>query len=167
MLIKLAGLVPESFVDGPGIRFTVFTQGCPHYCEGCHNPETHDFNGGRLADVDKIYEKIIADPIVKGVTFSGGEPFCQPEPLAYLAEKLKKNGYHVMSYSGYTFEQLFEKSQNDENIKKLLSNIDLLVDGRFVLAQRTLELKFRGSRNQRIIDVPESLKQGKAVAVEI
>ena len=95
MLIKLSGLVPESFVDGPGIRFTIFTQGCPHRCDGCHNPETHDFNGGRMADVDKILYKITENPLIKGVTFSGGEPFCQPEPLAYLAKKLylcKRNG---------------------------------------------------------------------------
>ncbi len=167
MLIKLAGLVPESFVDGPGIRFTIFTQGCPHKCPGCHNPETHDFNGGRLADVDKIFSKIIADPIVKGVTFSGGEPFCQPEPLAYLSYLLKEKGYHIMSYSGYTFEELFEKSRSNEHIAKLLNNLDILADGRFVLAERTLELKFRGSRNQRLIDVPESLRRGEAVSIEI
>ncbi len=167
MLVKLAGLVPESFVDGPGIRFTIFTQGCPHKCLGCHNPETHDFNGGRFADVDKIFSKIIADPIVKGVTFSGGEPFCQPEPLAYLSDLLKEKGYHIMSYSGYTFEELLEKSRSNEHIAKLLNNLDILADGRFVLAERTLELKFRGSRNQRLIDVPESLRRGEAVSIEI
>ena len=167
MLIKLAGLVPESFVDGPGIRFTIFTQGCPHKCEGCHNPETHDFNSGRMADVDKIYSKIISNPLVKGVTFSGGEPFCQAEPLAYLAVKLKEKGYHVMSYSGYTFEQLIIKSSSDIHIKNLLNNLDILVDGPFVLSERSLELKFRGSRNQRIIDVPESLKNGKAIEIEL
>lgn len=167
MLIKLAGLVPESFVDGPGIRFTIFTQGCPHKCEGCHNPETHDFNGGRLADVDKIYSKIIADPLVKGITFSGGEPFCQPEPLSYLAKLLKEKGYHIISYSGYTFEELLEKGEKNEYIYELLHNIDILIDGKFVLSERSLELRFRGSRNQRIVDVPESLKSGKAVIVEI
>lgn len=167
MLIKLAGLVPESFVDGPGIRFTIFTQGCPHKCEGCHNPETHDFESGRLADVDKIYSKIIADPLVKGVTFSGGEPFCQPEPLAYLAKRLKEKNYHIISYSGYTFEDLFNKSQKNKHIFELLHNIDILIDGKFVMSERSLELRFRGSRNQRIVDVPESLKSGKAVIVEI
>lgn len=167
MLIKLAGLVPESFVDGPGIRFTIFTQGCPHKCEGCHNPETHDFNEGRLADVDKIYSKILSNPLIKGVTFSGGEPFCQPEPLAYLSGLLKEKGYHIMSYSGYTFEELLEKSQSNLHILTLLNNLDILVDGRFILSERSLELKFRGSRNQRIINVPESLKTGKAVLSEI
>ncbi len=167
MLIRLAGLVPESFVDGPGIRFAVFTQGCPHNCEGCHNPETHDPDGGRLADTDRIYEKIKQYPLVKGVTFSGGDPFCQPEPLYDLAVKLKEDGYHVMSYTGWTFEQLMKKSEKEEFVGKLLGQLDLLVDGRFVLAERTLELPFRGSRNQRIIDVPESLRKGEAVTVEL
>lgn len=167
MLIKLAGLVPESYVDGPGIRFAIFVQGCPHNCEGCHNPETHDFSAGRMAETDRILKKIEADPLVKGVTFSGGEPFCQAEPLADLAAKLKERGYHVMSYSGWTFEQLLAKSKKEPHVKALLGQLDLLVDGRFVLAERTLELKFRGSRNQRIIDVPESLKAGKAVSVEL
>lgn len=167
MLIRLAGLEPESVVDGPGIRFTIFTQGCPHNCEGCHNPETHDFNGGRLADADKIFSKIIENPLVKGVTFSGGEPFCQPEPLAYLGKKLKENGYNIFSYTGFTFEYLFEKSRSDEHIRDLLSVIDILIDGRFILAERSLELRFRGSRNQRAVDVPSSLKIGKAVTVEI
>lgn len=167
MLIRLAGLVPESYVDGPGIRFTVFVQGCPHHCKGCHNPETHDFNGGRLADVDKIFGKIIRDPLIKGVTFSGGEPFCQPEPLNYLAGMLKEKGYHVMSYSGYTFEELLAMSEENSNIKGLLEKLDILVDGRFELSQRSLELKFKGSRNQRLIDVPKSLKEGRVVLCEI
>ncbi len=166
MLIRLAGLVPESYVDGPGIRFTIFTQGCPHNCKGCHNPETHDFEGGRLADTDKIYNKIKQYPIVKGVTFSGGDPFCQPEPLYDLAVKLKADGYHIMSYTGWTFEQLMKKSETEEFVGKLLGQLDLLVDGRFVLEERTLELPFRGSRNQRIIDVPRSLEAGEAVTVE-
>ncbi len=167
MLIKLSGLVPESFVDGPGIRFTIFTQGCPHRCKGCHNPETHDFDGGRMADVDKIFDKISENPLVKGVTFSGGEPFSQPEPLSYLAKKLKNKGYHVMSYSGYTFEQLCDMSKENCHIKELLENIDILVDGPFILSERSLELRFRGSKNQRIIDVHKSLNIGKAVTVEI
>jgi len=167
MLIKLAGIVPESYVDGPGIRFTIFVQGCPHHCEGCHNPETHDFNAGRLADTDKIYSKIKQFPLVHGVTYSGGEPFCQAEPLAELGEKLKADGYHLMSYSGWTFEQLLAKCEKEPQVKRLLGLLDVLVDGRFVLAERSLELKFRGSRNQRLINVPESLAQGKAVTVDL
>lgn len=167
MLIKLAGLVPESYVDGPGIRFTIFTQGCPHHCKGCHNPETHDFNGGRTADTDRILKKITDNPLIKGVTFSGGEPFCQAEPLADLGRKLKDRGYHIMSYSGYTFEELLEKSNENSAVKELLSCLDILVDGRFILEERSLEIKFRGSKNQRLIDVPLSLRSGKAVEIEI
>lgn len=167
MKIKLAGMVGDSIVDGPGLRFTIFVQGCPHHCEGCHNPESHDFNGGRWADTDKIIEKIKADEIIRGVTFSGGEPFCQPEPLAYMAEKLKKDGYNLMAYTGFTFEQLLKMSESDKNVKRLLNCLDYIIDGRFVLALRSLELKYKGSSNQRTIDVQESLKQGRAVEVEI
>lgn len=167
MHIKLAGLVPESYVDGPGIRFTIFVQGCPHHCEGCHNPDTHDFDAGRLADTDRIYSKIKQFPLVHGVTFSGGEPFCQAEPLSDLGEKLKNDGYHLMSYSGWTFEQLMAKSEKEPYVKKLLGLLDILVDGRFVLAERSLELKFRGSRNQRLIDVPKSLEKGEPVIIEL
>lgn len=167
MKIKLAGLVADSIVDGPGFRFTIFTQGCPHHCEGCHNPQTHDFDGGRYADCDRIIEKIKEKKMTSGVTFSGGEPFCQPDACVYLAEKLKAMGYHLMCYTGYTFEQLTEKAEKDEKIKKFLSFLDIIVDGKFILAQRSLELKYKGSKNQRIIDVQESIKQGRAVEVEI
>lgn len=167
MNIKLAGLVADSIVDGPGFRFTIFTQGCPHHCEGCHNPDTHDFNGGRYADCDKIIEKIKENKLTTGVTFSGGEPFCQPEPCAYMAEKLKAMGYHLMSFTGYTFEQLTEMAEKDENIKKFLGLLDIIIDGKFILSQRSLELRYKGSRNQRTIDVKESIKQGRAVEVEI
>lgn len=167
MKIKLAGLVADSIVDGPGFRFTVFTQGCPHHCEGCHNPDTHDFNGGRYADCDKIIEKIQQNKLTAGVTFSGGEPFCQPEPCAYTAKKLKELGYHLMAFTGYTFEQLMEMKEKDPFIKDFLSYLDIIIDGRFVLSQRSLELKYKGSKNQRTIDVQESIKQGRAVEVEI
>lgn len=167
MKIKLAGLVADSIVDGPGFRFTIFTQGCPHNCEGCHNPETHDFNGGRYADCDKIIEKIKQNKLTAGVTFSGGEPFCQPMPCAYMAEKLKSMGYHLISFTGYTFEQLMKMSEKDEDIKRFLGFLDIIIDGKFILAQRSLELKYKGSKNQRTIDVQESIKQGRAVEVEI
>ncbi len=167
MNIKLAGLVADSIVDGPGFRFTVFTQGCPHHCEGCHNPDTHDFNGGRYADCDKIIEKIKENKLTAGVTFSGGEPFCQPMPCAYMAEKLKASGYHLMAFTGYTFENLLEMSKEDENVKKFLNLLDVIIDGKFILAQRSLELRYKGSKNQRTIDVKESIKQGRAVEIEI
>ena len=164
MLIRIAGTVSESIVDGPGIRYTIFTQGCPHHCEGCHNPETHDFNGGRLADTDKIYAHIVANPLLKGVTFSGGEPFCQPAPLYELARKIKLD---IMSYTGFTFEQLVEKSKTDEDVKNLLSVVDILVDGKFVLSERSLELRFKGSKNQRIIDCRKSIESGSVVIKEL
>ncbi len=168
MLIRIAGTVSESIVDGPGIRYTIFTQGCPHHCEGCHNPETHDFSGGRLADTDKIYNHIVENPLLKGVTFSGGEPFCQPAPLSDLAKRIKENTkLDIMSYTGFTFEQLVEKSKTDEDVKNLLSVVDILVDGKFILAQRRLELHFKGSRNQRIIDCKKSLETGNVVIKEL
>lgn len=167
MKIKLAGLVADSIVDGPGFRFTIFTQGCPHHCEGCHNPQTHDFNGGRYADCDKIIEKIRQNKLTSGVTFSGGEPFCQPVPCAYTAKRLKELDYHLMAFTGFTFEQLLEMSEKDIHVKEFLSCLDVIIDGKFDLSQRSLELKYKGSKNQRTIDVQESLKQGRAVEIEI
>ena len=168
MLIRIAGTVSESIVDGPGIRYTIFTQGCPHHCEGCHNPETHDFNGGRLADTDKIYAHIVANPLLKGVTFSGGEPFCQPAPLYELARKIKENTkLDIMSYTGFTFEQLVEKSKTDEDFKNLLWVVDILVDGNFVLSEISLELRFKGSKNQIIIDCRKSIESGSVVIKEL
>lgn len=118
MLIRIAGTVSESIVDGPGIRYTIFTQGCPHHCEGCHNPETHDFSGGRLADTDKIYNHIAENPLLKGVTFSGGEPFCQPAPLYDLAKRIKENTkLDIMAYTGFTFEQLIENQRRTRMLK--------------------------------------------------
>ena len=168
MHIRIAGTVSESIVDGPGIRYTIFTQGCPHHCEGCHNPETHDFSGGRLAETDKIYEHIISNPLLKGVTFSGGEPFCQPAPLYDLGKKLKENTeLDIMVFTGFTFEEPLKKSESDEDVKNLLSVVDILVDGRFVLSKRSLELKFKGSTNQRTIDCQKSLETGEIVIKEL
>lgn len=167
MKIKLAGLVADSIVDGPGFRFTIFTQGCPHNCEGCHNPQTHDFSGGRYADCDKIIEKIQQNKLTAGVTFSGGEPFCQPEPCAYTAKKLKALGYHLMAFTGYEFEQLLEMSEKNNHIEEFLGCLDIIIDGKFDLNKRSLELKYKGSTNQRTIDVRASIKQGRAVEIEI
>ena len=161
-MVKLAGIVSDSIVDGPGIRTTLFAQGCPHHCEGCHNPETWDFDGGHEATTDQILGIVRFNPISRGVTFSGGEPFAQAEGFADIARMLKDGGYEVASYSGYTFEELLEGT--DEQ-KELLSWLDVLIDGPFVLAEKSLELAFRGSRNQRIIDVPKSLAEGRAVVI--
>ncbi|MCH5203568.1 MAG: anaerobic ribonucleoside-triphosphate reductase activating protein [Oscillospiraceae bacterium] len=163
MKIRIAGTVSESIVDGPGLRFVVFTQGCPHNCEGCQNPETHDFEGGKVVDTDELYAQCADDPLHDGVTFSGGEPFCQAEALYELGSKLKKHGLHLMCYSGWTYEELLKKAETEEFVGKLLSITDILVDGNFVLEKRSLSLKFRGSENQRVIDVQQSLKKGYAV----
>ena len=159
-MLNLSGIVSDSIVDGPGIRTCIFSQGCPHHCEGCHNPETWPFEGGTEMEEETILSIVRSNPLCRGVTFSGGEPFAQAEGYAKLARLLKNAGYEVASYSGYTFEQL----QNGTKAQReLLSVIDVLIDGPFILAQRSLEISFRGSRNQRILDVPKSLAAGQAV----
>ncbi len=163
MKIRLAGTVNDSIVDGEGIRFVIFVQGCVHNCPGCHNPQTHDFTQGYETDTEELLEKIKANPLLDGVTFSGGEPFCQPAPLCEIAKGVKKLRLNVVCYSGYTFEELIELSNDDRDIKNLLYLTDILIDGRFVLEKRNLLLKFRGSDNQRIIDVKRSLETGTAV----
>ncbi|MBR4992475.1 MAG: anaerobic ribonucleoside-triphosphate reductase activating protein [Clostridia bacterium] len=160
--LRIAGTIPESIVDGPGIRYVLFTQGCPHGCPGCHNPQTHDFAGGTEVQVSDLLADILKRPYVKAVTLSGGEPFCQPAPLAQLAAALKDKGFHLMCYSGYTFEELLQL----EEARPLLEQLDLLVDGRFVESRKNIELRFRGSDNQRVLDVPASLAAGSAVWCE-
>ncbi|MBR4304170.1 MAG: anaerobic ribonucleoside-triphosphate reductase activating protein [Clostridia bacterium] len=155
--LRIAGVVPESIVDGPGFRFTVFTQGCPHHCEGCHNPNTHDFSGGEVVDTDTLWERIKKDILLSGVTFSGGEPFEQAGNLLDLARKIKGAKLELAAYSGYTFDELVAAGGDKLELLKLC---DVLVDGRFVLAQRSLMLRFRGSKNQRLIDVQRSLSEG-------
>lgn len=167
MEIRLSGVAEESIVDGPGIRYTVFVQGCPHRCEGCHNPQTHSFDGGYIADTDDLFNKIMENPLLDGVTFSGGEPFCQAKPLAELGRRLKKQGIGVMSYTGFTVEQLIRDSNADNGYLELLNTIDFLVDGRFVIALKSYECHFRGSTNQRIIDVKKTLKEGYAISCEL
>ena len=159
-MLDLSGIVSDSIVDGPGIRTTIFSQGCPHHCEGCHNPETWDFGGGTQLPVEAILDIVRSNPLCRGVTFSGGEPFAQAAGFAKLARLLKEKGYEVASYSGYTFEQLLEGSEAQ---KDLLSVIDVLIDGPFLLSQKSLEIAFRGSKNQRILDVKKSLAEGRAV----
>lgn len=167
MKIRMAGVVSESIVDGPGIRFTLFAQGCPHKCEGCHNPQTHDFNGGKDDDTDTILERILENPLLDGVTFSGGEPFCQAKPLADLAKKIKAAGLNVISYSGYTIEYLMKNANDENGYMELLCEIDYLIDGPFILSLKSYEAKFRGSTNQRIIDVKKTLELGEAVTADI
>ena len=159
-MLKLSGIIQDSIVDGPGIRTVIFTQGCPHHCPGCQNPDTWDFEGGTEMSVERVYEIIRSNPLGRSVTFSGGEPFSQPEELTRLAKMLKKDGYEIASYTGYTVEQLL---RGTEAQKELLANIDVLVDGPFLLSERSLDVIFRGSRNQRILNAKESLKKGMAV----
>jgi len=159
-MLDLSGIVSDSIVDGPGIRVTVFCQGCPHHCPGCHNPETWEFGCGTPMEEETILEIVRSNPLCRGVTFSGGEPFAQAEGYAKLAKLLKEHRYEVASYSGYTFEQLLSGTPAQ---RELLGHIDVLIDGPFLMEERSLELSFRGSRNQRILDVPKSLAAGQAV----
>lgn len=156
--MRIAGIINESIVDGPGIRMVIFAQGCRHKCKGCHNPHTHSFDGGELVEVSKILNDIRKNPLLDGITLSGGDPFEQAEAFAELAGKVKKTGLNVITYTGYTFEQLLKYSAERKGYKELLENTDMLVDGPFILEEKNLLLKFRGSKNQRIIDVPESIK---------
>lgn len=165
--LKLAGTVNDSIVDGPGIRFTVFVQGCPHRCKGCHNPQTHDFEGGETVTLESLLEKIKVNPLLDGVTFSGGEPFCQAKQLYKLASEIKKLGMNIVTYTGYTFEYLTENANAENFYGELLSATDYMVDGPFELDKRDILLKFRGSSNQRIIDVKKSLAEKKVVETDI
>lgn len=166
MELRIAGTVNDSIVDGDGLRFTIFTQGCPHHCKGCHNPQTHDFNGGEVTETSLLLEKIKGNPLLDGVTFSGGEPFCQAEQLAELGRQIKKLGLNIVTYTGYTFEQLY--AERDKNgWGDLLSATDILIDGQFVEELKDWEVKFRGSSNQRYIDCQKSLEKGTVVLAEI
>ncbi|MCL2756597.1 MAG: anaerobic ribonucleoside-triphosphate reductase activating protein [Coriobacteriia bacterium] len=172
-MIRLFGTVDDSIVDGPGIRFAIFVQGCPHLCPGCHNPQAQPTAGGTMTSLDALMARIEANPLISGVTFSGGEPFEQPEPLIALArwvrqyERTDKGGNKrppltIWAYSGYTFEQLITGTPSAQ-ATKLLSLCDVLVDGPFIQAQASYLLKWRGSANQRIIDVPASLAAGNVL----
>lgn len=167
MTLRLAGIVRESIVDGPGMRMTVFVQGCPHRCKGCHNPQTHDFNGGYISEINNILAVIDKDPLLQGVTFSGGEPFLQAKELSVLAEEISKRGLDIITYTGYTFEQLSQLFDKNPEVKQLVEMSKYIIDGRFVEELKSYDLKFRGSSNQRIIDVKETLRQGKVVEKQL
>lgn len=161
--LHLAGVIRESIVDGPGWRMVVFVQGCPHHCAGCQNPDTWSFSGGYETTVGRIVEAAKQDKLLCGITLSGGEPFTQAKALTVLAREIKAIGLDVMAFSGWTFEELTAGANEENGWLELLRELSLLVDGRFIESQKSLELKFRGSRNQRIIDVPRSLAAGRAV----
>lgn len=166
MEIRLAApLQPDSIVDGEGIRTVIWTQGCIHNCKGCHNPSTHSFSEGLLVDVEEIKEELSSLKFQDGITLSGGDPFCQPEPVAEIAHFAKSIGLNVWCYTGYTFEKLILVSKTNKNVRKLLDNIDVLVDGKFELENKSLSVAFRGSTNQKIIDVKKSLEENRVVEI--
>ena len=164
--MRIASYIQDSIVDGPGFRFTLFTQGCPHNCPGCHNPQTHDFSGGEELSTDEIIKKLLSNPLTDGITFSGGEPFEQASDCAVIAAAARQHGLNVWCYSGYTFEELLEKSRVDSGVMELLKLTDVLVDGKFILEEKSYNVPWRGSRNQRLIDVKKSLEQQSAVTLE-
>jgi anaerobic ribonucleoside-triphosphate reductase activating protein len=161
--LRLAGIQEESIVDGPGVRLVIFFQGCSHCCPGCHNPETHDPLGGSLISLEQVISLIDSRSGLSGVTISGGEPFEQAESAAALAAAVRKRGLDVVVYSGFTFEELFSRSRSDHNLLRVLQSGWLLIDGPFVTAEQDLTLPYRGSRNQRLVDLPRSLEEGRAI----
>lgn len=160
--IRVAGIVNDSITDGPGLRLTLFVQGCERNCSLCHNQSALPLDGGNFCDAQEIMDKIKKNPMLSGVTFSGGEPMLQAEALLPLARMINDAGLDLAIYTGYTFEELLK--QDNSSVTELLSLADTLIDGPFILAKRSLSLNFRGSSNQRIINLKESMKQGKAVA---
>ena len=154
--IRVCGIEPESIVDGPGFRYVLFVQGCPHHCHGCHNPESWAFEGGVEMTVDEVFEQIKERSGLRGVTFSGGEPFEQADALLDLAKLIKDAGLTLMSYSGYTLEEL--EARKDKATDELLGMLDILVDGRYDESLRNLTLVYCGSENQRVIDMNKTRK---------
>lgn len=169
MKIRLASnLMFDSIVDGQGLRIVVWTQGCLFNCYKCHNPNTHDVNGGELYDIDELIKRIVEYPLKDGVTFSGGDPFYQLDEIEYMIKKLKEHHINVWAYTGDTYEHMIDQNNpfRDKNLD-VLSNIDILVDGPFVFTLADMSLQFRGSSNQRIIDVQKSLKENKTIIADI
>ncbi len=170
MKVRIADCIDESFVDGEGIRFAIFLQGCPHRCEGCHNPKTHDFDGGYIFNTKQITEKFKKNPLISGITLTGGEPLCQIKASTEFAIAAKNLKLNVWCYTGYTYEYLtnekFLKNEffTHDEIKNFLSYVDVLVDGPFILSQRDLTMRFCGSKNQRLIDIKKSFEQKKIIA---
>lgn len=162
MKIRLAAnLQEDSIVDGQGIRTVIWTQGCSHNCPFCHNPSTHDFKGGELVDLDDVISALENLSGQDGVTFSGGDPMFQPKACSILAKKVHELGMNVWAYTGFTFEELIKSANKD--ILDFLNEIDVLIDGKFEIEKKSMDLEFRGSSNQRIIDVPKSLERKKVV----
>lgn len=163
MEVRICGEIKHSSVNGVGIRYVVFFQGCPHNCPGCHNPETHSISGGDVADTKDIIQRISSTKFLDGVTLSGGEPFLQPRVIAEIAKAAHKMGLNVWAYTGWKYEQLL--STKDRDIIDALKCVDVLVDGPFVKELKSTECIWRGSTNQRLINVPKSLTRNKTITI--
>lgn len=167
--MNMAGFYDESISNGLGWRAVLFVSGCPHHCPGCHNPETQNYNYGTKFNKREILDRIIDNPILKGVTLSGGEPLCKeniPELLDFVKDlKTEKPEFNIWCYSGYTLEELINR--NDEVTNEMLENIDVLVDGEFKIDKKNPTLKFRGSENQRIVDVKQSMNQNRVISLAV
>lgn len=163
MKIRLAAILPNSNANGQGLRKVFFSQGCSHHCQGCFNQHTWPFSGGKICDCDRLVNETIKETYLSGVTFCGGEPFQQVVPFAYLAEKFKKNKINIWCFTGYTWEELQKLIKKDHNVKNLLTNLDVLIDGRFNQKMINKKNKFPSTTNQRIIDVQKSLKSNKII----
>ncbi len=160
MKINIAGIERHSFVNGPGTRYVIFVQGCPHHCKGCQNPDTWDSRKGTTYDTENIILDILSTKFLDGVTFSGGDPLFQAEACAEIAERLKKEGINIWCYTGWTFETILAGKVSSSALR-LLQSIDVLIDGPFVEALRSDDCLYRGSTNQRLIDVRKSLEENR------
>ena len=164
---RIADITNDSIVDGPGLRLTVFFQGCPHDCPGCHNPQTHDPNGGNVCTLSDIEAAIDKNPLLSGVTLSGGEPFLQAGAAAQVARLAHEKGLDVITYTGFTAQELESKRASEPEAQALFLQSDYIIEGRFIQSQRTLEKRFRGSKNQRIIDVAATKKANETIFCEL
>ncbi len=162
--LNVYGIEKESFVDGPGIRYALFLQGCPHNCPGCHNKDSHSFEENKMMNIAQIAQDYKSRSYLKGLTISGGEPFCQAEMLLLLLELLEDDKRDIIIYSGYTFDEILSLGNSE---RELLKRCDVLIDGKFIEEDKSLEIKFRGSKNQRIIDIKGSLSENKVVLADI
>ena len=165
--IRLAAdLQSDSIVDGPGLRTVIWTQGCAHHCPECQNPQTWDFDGGGLVPISEVLKAIDSLEEQTGITFSGGDPMYQPEACTRIAKYCKEKGYNIWVYTGFTYEELMKMAKTKPIYKEFLKYIDILVDGPFLIKERDLNLLFRGSRNQRLIDIPKTRKARKIVLLD-
>lgn len=156
--MRIYGLVQDSIVDGPGLRFVCFVQGCPHHCPGCHNPDSHDPAGGVEMTTDEVISRMLSNPLTDGLTLSGGEPFEQAEDCMVIARAAHDHGLNVWCYTGYTYEHLLRHGTPVQIA--LLAEVDVLIDGRYEERKRSLALEWRGSSNQRVIDMNRRANDG-------